>query len=286
MNKRQIIITSTLSTAMTFTLLISLLLLFTQVKAAATPHPQVTITSQTISSTMQYVSISGLTFNPGDPTVAYTKDVQTQLLKLGGPANPTSNLFVAPVTLPDRSQLMGVTMFGEDYDPTGEIRLKLKRCNHGQPFCVIIAETSSTRSYTSGQFETSRVNVINEVVDNRFYTYFLALNITALNRSGLRSVRLEYLTNSTSPAVSSQKPWSLTGNIRIFTVPTSGFNQVKICPNNLSHLNNSTHYPYVVADGQITSLSSNSCVTVWGQSLTIEKSRNTGSSSGTYQILQ
>jgi hypothetical protein len=196
-------------------------------------------------------------------------------------------LFVAPLTLPDRSELLGMTVYGEDTDNLGEVRMSLKRCNHGQPFCVILAETTSTAPYTLGLFETSKVSVLNEVVDNQFYSYFLELDLTALGNSGLRSVRLDIIPREGVLPPAEVMPWSLEGSIRSFKLPNTKSTQVKICTDDLSHLNNATHYPYVVVDSnQIYPLVSNMCETIWGQDIEIRRNLNTGPSSGTYQFLR
>jgi len=254
-------------------------------QATAAPLPIEAVSLQS-PATPQYVSVSALAFQPAQPNIAYTKDTQRQILSLIGP-NLGSTIFVAPLTLTDRNQLLALTVFGEDFDSQGEIRLRLKRCDHSQARCVILAETSSTLNYAFGQFETSPVTVPNEVVDNRFYTYFLELELTALANSGLRSVRLELATQGGAPPVGNPERWTLAGDQLSFPVPNADLAQVRICTDDLSHLNNVTHYPFVVIDSERTiPLSSNSCVTVWGRDIQIQRRLNTGPSSGTYQIIR
>ncbi|NJN95726.1 MAG: hypothetical protein HC875_17240 [Anaerolineales bacterium] len=86
----------------------------------------------------------------------YYKDFNQQLLTLGNqPRNFTgdSNRFIAPLTLADQMMLSGLTIFGQDFDPQGEIRLRLKRCDHNQPRCIILAENGSAVEYDDGLFE-------------------------------------------------------------------------------------------------------------------------------------
>lgn len=287
MNTRQLLLTAVLSTFFTFTVLAGLVLLFDRVNAAPPHQSNRGLSTQTTTRILHYVSVSGLNFMPIESGMAYTKNSQVQLLGLPGQQRANSNLFVAPLTLPDRSQILGVTTYGEDVDNLGEVRTRLKRCNHGQPFCVVLAETTSTTSYALGSFETSKLSILNEVVDNQFYTYLLELDLTALGNSGLRSVRLELLTETGSTPPAEVVPWALEGNVRSIKLPNTQKAQVKICTDDLSHLNNITHYPFVVVDSnQIIALSSNMCTTAQGQNIEIRRELNTGPSSGTYQFLR
>jgi hypothetical protein len=186
--------------------------------------------------------------------------------------------------LPDRSELLALTLYGEDFDSQGEIRLRLKRCDHGQARCLILAETSSGLLSAQGLFETPKVTIPAEVVNNQFFTYFLEFELTALLNSGPRSVRLEIRT-PTGATVAQQGRWSLTNDVYNFTLPTGGFTEAQICTDNLSHLNNVTHYPYLVIDGIPTArLASNDCQTVRGTHIEIRRDFNTGPSTGTYQF--
>jgi hypothetical protein len=257
-------------------------------QAIAAPPGAVETSSQVQApgSALEYLGVSALAFEPVRPDANYTKDLQRQILSLTG-QNLGSNRFIAPLSLPDRSELLGLTMFGEDFDNQGEIRLRLTRCDHGQARCLSLAEASSTLGFAAGQFETSRVRVPNEVVDNRFYTYFLELELTALFNSGLRSVRLELSPTGGDTPVGNQEPWTLAGEVRSFSIPTLDLAQVRICADDLSHLNNITHNPFIVVErDRIIPLSSNSCVTVWGRDIQIQRQPNTGPSSGTYQVIR
>ncbi len=285
MNNRQMMLTTAMSSLFTLTIIAGLLLFIGQAMAAPPAKIKSSLSQQTITRTLQYVGISGLAFNPAQSNIAYNKDVQNQLLSLTSQVRNPSNIFVAPLILPDRSELMGMTVFGEDADNQGEVRMRVKRCNHGQAFCVILAETTSTLSYAAGQFETASISVSGEVVDNRFYSYFLELDLTALGNSGLRSVRLDVITNKPSTAPGAETPWSLTGNVRSFKLPNTSVTHARICTDDLSHLPNPTHYPFVVIDNQILPLSSDMCVTVSGRNIEIRRDLNTGPSSGTYQFL-
>jgi hypothetical protein len=219
----------------------------------------------------------------------YLKDTRQQLLSLTGSSQNfvlNRNFFVASLSLPDRSELLGLTVFGEDTDPQGEVRLRLKRCDHSQARCTTLAETTSTNGFSAGRFETSRVAVLNESVNNGFYSYFLELQLTALSNSGLRSVRLEMLTPNGESTPGAEEQWSLANDTETFTLPNVDLTQVRICTDDLGHLDNVTHYPFVVVDGRSISLSSNSCITVWGRDIEIRRRANTGPSSGTYRFLR
>jgi hypothetical protein len=283
MNKRQMVLTAAMSSFFTLTIIASIMLFLSQAMAAPPPETEETALFQTTVDTFQYVSISALAFVPVRQNVTYTKDVQRQILSLTGQI-ANVNIFIAPLTLPDRSDLLGMTVFGEDFDNHGEVRLRLKRCDHGQVRCVNLAETTSTTDYAAGQFETTRISIPNEIVDNRFYSYFLELELTSLANSGLRSVRLEVVTRS--PTSSDEEQWALAGGIRSFLLPNSDLTQARICTDDLSHLNNPTHYPFIVVDEGVIPLSSGTCVTVWGHDIEVRRRANTGPSSGTYQFLR
>jgi len=289
MSKRQILFTAGLSSLFTLTLLAGLLLFFSQVSAAPGASSNQTELGQNSSGTFRYVSISGLAFVPANQGTTFTKDAGLQLLSLTNPVRnfgPNPPRFVAPLLLPDRSELVGLTVFGQDADNLGEVRLRLKRCNHGQPFCVNLAETTSTTDFATGRFETPRITIANEIVDNRFYSYYLELELSALGNSGLRSVRLEIIDPEAAPTPANKVQWSLSGSMRTIELPITGLTQVEICTDNLSHLPNPTHYPFIVADNQIAPLSSNDCEVIWGREIEIRRELNTGPSSGTYQFLR
>lgn len=271
----------------TLLIIASLLLGFSQVLAAAPANVGPLAAAQT-GSARQYISISALAFGPVSQFAVYYKDFNQQLLTLGNqPRNFTgdSNRFVAPLILPDQTRLAGLTVFGQDFDNQGEIRLRLKRCDHNQPRCIILTESASAVEYDGGLFE--KVSLFNELVDNAFYNYFLELELTALGNSGLRSVRLETTTDgSGSPPPPSVEKWSLAGNATSFRLPNQTTVQARICTDDLSYLDNPTHYPVLIVDGQAINLTSNTCITVWGYNIELRRDFNAGPSSGTYQILR
>lgn len=286
MKKGPVLLTSLLSSFFTLAIVVGSLLVFSQAIAAPLGETEGEAPLQISEGVLEYLGVSALAFEPARPEASYNKDLQRQILSLTG-QNPGSNLFVASLTLPDRSELLGLTMFGEDFDNQGEIRLRLKRCDHSQARCISLAEASSTLGFAAGQFETARVSVPNEVVDNRFYSYFLELELTALFNSGLRSVRLELSSQGVATPVGNQEQWTLAGDTLSFPIPTLDLAQVRICTDDLSHLNNITHNPFIVLErDRIIPLSSNSCVTVWGRDIQIQRQPNTGPSSGTYQVLR
>jgi hypothetical protein len=277
MNTRQIFGTAVLSTLLTLMILSGAFLFFDRAQAA-----------QTVVNSLDYGSVSAMAFVPVQQNATFFKDTQRGLLTLTGPSRVFTtdrNVFVAPLDLPDKSQIQALTLFGEDYDPQGEVRVRLKRCDHGQARCLNLAETTSTGSFSGGPFETTRTVIQQqEFVNNGFYTYFLELELTVLSNSGLRSVRLELVTGgAAAPPV--EQTWSLSGSVTSFPIPNFSVAQARICTDDLSTLPNSTHYPFVVVDGNSVPLSSNSCVTVWGRDIEVRRRPNTGPSSGTYQIV-
>jgi hypothetical protein len=267
-----------------FTLAVLVMLYFTQVLA----DPPTRVEAQTIGGP-QYISISALAFGPLNQFTAYFKDTNQQLLTLGNqPRNFSgdNNRFIAWLTMPDQTRLTGLTVFGQDFDNLGEIRLRLKRCDHNQPRCLTLTESASTVEYDGGLFE--KVSLFNERVDNSFYNYFLELELTALGDSGLRSVRLETATTggvTPTPPASVEK-WSLSGDVRSFRLPNQTTTQVRLCADDWSHLDNPTHYPILIVDGQVINLTPNACIVVWGYNIELRRDFNTGPSSGTYQFLR
>jgi hypothetical protein len=284
MNKHQILLAAGLSTVFTLTLIAAALLISTQVIAA--PSPQGTPTSTPITPTATYLSISAMAFMPIDPATRYQKDALRQLLTLDSSTKSIGNIFVAPLNLVDKRVLTGMTVFGEDFDPQGAVEIRLKRCDHSQARCATLAQMTSSNTFASGQFETPQATIANEVVNNYFYSYFLELELSTEGKSGLRSVRLEMVGSEFYLPAGQAMAWALTGNVTNFIIPTSGLTQVKVCPDDLSHLPNATHYPSLVVDNNLYALASNQCVTVWGSNIRVTRNLNTGPSSGTYQILR
>ncbi|RME73866.1 MAG: hypothetical protein D6784_11135 [Chloroflexi bacterium] len=230
------------------------------------------------------VSVSGLAFVPVLPDTPYRQDTTRQLLSLTG-TEPARFQFTAPLFLPDRSRLVSMTVFGEDFDPQGAVVVRLKRCHHGQPLCTVLAVAHSVDANAAGPFDTGPIPVFSEAqVDNSLYTYLLELELSAMANSGLRSVRLT-LENGPPPTPAPVSAWQLSGDTTTFNVPTGGLSRVRICTDDLSHLDNVTHYPRLLVDGRTTTLESNTCVTVWGQDIQIRRGLNAGPSSGTYQIM-
>ena len=284
-NRRMITVYAGLS-LITLIIVVSIPAFFEPANASSGVKPASNFLEQTTGH-VEFASISALAFEPVQPNAIYTKNTQRQLLSLATGERHLAaghNLFIAPLLLPDRSELLAMTLYGEDFDSQGEIRLRLKRCDHSQPRCLILAETSSALLSAQGQFETPKVTIPAEVVNNQFFTYFLELELTALLNSGPRSVRLEIRTPAGSTAAQ-QGRWALTNDVYNFTLPTSGFTEARICTDDLSHLNNATHYPYLMVDGIPTSrLASNACQTVRGTNIEIRRDFNTGPSTGTYRF--
>jgi len=283
MRKSQIGLVAIISTILTLLIIGGSLLIFGQVSAA----PDETALVQTNASP-GYTSVSALAFGPVSQFAVYYKDFNQQLLTLGNqPRNFTgdSNRFIASLSLANQTVLSGLTVFGQDFDPQGEIRLRFKRCDHNQPRCIVLAETASAVEYDDGLFEN--VSRFNELVDHAFYDYFLELELTALGNSGLRSVRLETTNAGTgSPPPANLQKWSLSGETTSFRLPNQTTTQARICTDDFGHLDNPTHYPILVVDGQVINLASNTCIVVWGYSIELRRDYNTGPSSGTYQFLR
>lgn len=282
MNRLQIFATAALSTILSLAVLAGVVWGFSPAQAASS--------AQTTGTGLQSISVPAMAFNPVQQNSSFAKDTQRQLLWLMGSNRTVTrdrNIFVAPLLLPDRAQLLTMVISGEDYDTQGEVRVRFKRCDQRQPICVGLGEITSQISFAGGFFEAPTTFLQNEVINNASYTYFLELELTALNNSGLRSVRLDTAAaGSASPPVSSEVRWELGGAFTSFPIPNSGWAEVKICTDDLSYLPNLSHYPFVVVDGTQRGLSSNSCLTVQGYDIEIRRNLNTGPSSGTYQILR
>ncbi|GAB4463513.1 MAG: hypothetical protein Kow0031_41520 [Anaerolineae bacterium] len=282
MNRLQILASAGISALFSLAMVAAVVWGFAPAQAAPLP--------QTGGSGVQAISVPAMAFNPVQQNSSYALDSQRQLLWLMGTNRSVTrdrNIFVAPLLLPDRAQLLTLVVAGEDYDTQGEVRVRLKRCDQRQPVCVGLGETTSQVSFAGGYFETPASFLQNEVINNASYTYFLELELTALNNSGLRSVRLDAVgAGSATPPVSSVVRWELGGAFTSFPVPTTGWAEVKICTDDLSYLPNASHYPFVVVDGVQRGLSTGSCLTVQGYDIEIRRNLNTGPSSGTYQILR
>jgi hypothetical protein len=287
MKQGQVGLIAVISSMITLLIIAASLLIFSRVLAAAPANVEPMAAIQT-GPAQHYISISALAFGPVSQFAVYYKDFNQQLLILGNqPRNFTgdSNRFVAPLVLPDQTRLVGLTVFGQDFDTQGEVRLRLKRCDHNQPRCIVLTESASAVEYDGGLFE--KVSPFNELVDNAFYNYFLEIELTALGNSGLRSVRLETTTDgSVPPTPPTMEKWSLSGNVTSFRLPNQTTVQARICTDDLSYLDNPTHYPILVVDGQAINLTSNTCITVWGYNLELRRDFNDGPSSGIYQILR
>jgi hypothetical protein len=281
MNKSQLFVSAGLSAIISLAILAGVVWGFTPALAAS---------SAQTSPGMQYISVPAMAFNPVQQNSSFAKDTQRQLLWLMGNNHTVTrdrNIFVAPLMLPDGAQLLTMVISGEDYDTQGEVRVRFKRCDQRQPLCVGLGETTSQVGFAGGYFETAVSFLQNDVVNNANYTYFLELELTALNNSGLRSVRLNTVgAGSASAPVSSEVHWELAGAFTSFPIATSGWAEVKICADDLSYLPNPSHYPFVMVDGTQRGLTSNSCLTVQGYDIEIRRNLNTGPSSGTYQILR
>jgi hypothetical protein len=289
MNKCQILLTASISTFFTLTIIAGSMLFWSGATAAPPAQVTATPTPQVITSSLTYASVSSLAFMPVNQNTPYSKDVRRQMLTLNSqPLTSTtdSNIFVAPLALPDKNVLTGMTVYGEDFDNQGAVEVRLKRCDHSQARCASLAETTSTDTYAAGQFETIKAAIPDEVINHKFYSYFLELELTTTAKSGLRSVRLEMTEETILTPVGSVERWSLSKDVTHFLLPNQGWTQARVCTDDLSHLNNPTHYPTLIVDGQVIPLSSNTCVTVWGYNIEIRRELNTGASSGTYQFLE
>jgi hypothetical protein len=274
-----------ISTFFTLLMVSSAFFIFDNAQAA----PQTPRALLQTENSFQYISVSALAFLPVQPNTTYIRDTQRELLGLVGSDRTISqnrNVFVAPIPLPDRGQLLAMTVFGEDADNQGEVRIRLKRCDHSQGQCITLGETSSTQSYAAGRFETTRLTFLNEPVNNGIYSYLLELELTALFNSGLRVVRVEVSGPATGTVAENIESWELAGTTRSLALPNADLAQAKICTDDLSLLDNPTHYPFVVVDNQVITLGSGECVTVWGRDISVQRKPNTGPSSGTYQFLR
>jgi len=242
-------------------------------------------------SLTNYMSLSALAFTPINRSAIYDKDLPQQLLTLDGHTGNFGNgdnLFVLGLTLPDQTRLTGLTIFGQDFDNRGEVRLRLNRCEHTQPACFNLAEVTSDLNFNAGSF--AKESALNEYIDNNRYTYFLELEMTALTNSGLRSVRLDLVNNDGTVVQPTSNPalkWELAGAVTSLSLITGNARRtISLCTDDLSHLPNPTHYPMVVVDGVSQILPSKTCMEATGYTIELRRQLNTGPSSGTYQILR
>ena len=289
MDRRQIVVTVSLVSLLVILTAAGVSSLLSRAQAAPVTASSGNRAGPTAQDSVQFFSTTALAFQPTLPAAAYKKDVQRQILSLTGQNRnfiDSANIFVAPLVLPDDTQLLGATLFGEDFDNQGEVRLRLKRCDHSQARCLVLAETTSSVTLAAGQFQTPSVAIPTEIVDNRFFSYFWELELTALFNSGARSVRLEVLVpDSTASTEAGQ--WALTGDVLSFSLPNFGTTEARVCASDLSHLPNPTHYPSLVVDGiQGPRISSNSCERVVGSTIEIRRNLNTGPSSGTFEFIE
>ena len=171
MNKRQILLTASLSTMFTLLVMAGSMLFLS--RAVAAPPAQVTVTpTPQVTPAVAYLSVSSLAFMPLNQNTLYHKDVRRQMLTLTSQSvsmAAASNMFVASLILPEKGMLTGITVFGEDFDNLGAAQVRLKRCDHSQARCISLAETTSTNNYAAGQFETLKAAIPNESVNNYFY---------------------------------------------------------------------------------------------------------------------
>jgi hypothetical protein len=193
MSKDRVVATIGVSILTTVAILVGSLLFFSGAMAAPATEKSPAPISQPSAGGASFVSVSSVGFLPVAPeNSAYTRDPAGQLLALTG-SNANNNLFVAPLSLPDNSSVVRMTVFGQYFDSNGGIQIYLKRCPHnGQTACRRLASAGvNTGSPAQARFETHTTVVPNVIVDNQRFTYMLELELTALENSGLRSVRLE-----------------------------------------------------------------------------------------------
>lgn len=217
-----------------------------QGKVAAAPLAEAALTStqQITGSNRSYQSVSLFEFVPFKPNnTLYTINANPLLLTLGAKSDynfaSANNIFEAPLSLPDNVMLTGLTVFGVDNDNQGEVKVTFFRCNHtynSQTACQEISLSSNT-SNSLGQFQTQTpLGFIPFPIRNQDNFYFLQLEITALNNSGLRSVRLQFADNSGSgstPATLPEHPivpWNLGANELVeIPSPTGDPITVRVC---------------------------------------------------------
>ena len=213
MNRIQWVFTTIISSLITILFIGSSIIFFNQ--AAAAPSVQVvTPTPVVILEGPVYVSVSGLAFTPVNTAASYRLNRTRQLLTLENISSNflnETNIFITPLNLPDQTVLTGMTVFGEDFDGAGAVRVRLKRCDHSQGRCITLTETTSTDAFAIGRFETIKVAILNEIIDNKLHIYFLELEITALRNSGLRSVRLELQDQAVLTVAGDLEEWALGG---------------------------------------------------------------------------
>ncbi len=282
MNKLQLIYTTLITSCLT-TLVIGATWL--TVSWATTANA-----AQPVSDNLTYVSVPAVAFQPLDRQTTFDLDLTTQMLT----ANRTTSLtrtarFVAPLSLPNRSRLLYATLYGQDVTLLGSLQMRLKRCQLAQGQCVTLLEAESSDASVAGAVEIDSPNITKEIVDNALYSYWIEVDLATTTAIGLRAVRLTLAANQPADAVASDiGQWELTGTARVFRLPNpdGNFLQARICTNDLSYLDNPTHYPSLVIDDvEVVPLFSNQCVIVEGSNIELRRSLNAGQSSGTYQFI-
>jgi len=199
-------------------------------------------TQQITGNNRSYRSVSLFEFVPlNTQDSLHTIDSSSILLTLGAKSDHNftnaNNIFEAPLNLPDNVMLTGFTIFGVDNDNQGEVKVTLGRCNHNLQIPCQEISLSSDVPNSLGPFQTQTpLGFIPIPIRNQDNFYFLELEITALNNSGLRSVRLQFADNGESISTSSNLPenpvvpWNLNANELVeITSPTSNPITVRVC---------------------------------------------------------
>lgn len=261
-------------------------------EAASTSAQQIT------DSNSSYTSVSLFEFVPFNPSnTLYTIDGDPILLTLGAKSDYNfggANIFEAPLSLPNNVMLTGFTLFGVDNDNQGEVKVTLFSCNHNlQAQCQTIT-LSSTASNSLGPFQTQTPTGFTPIpIRNQTNFYFLQLEITALNGSGLRSVRLQFVDNGGSDSIPTTLPefpvvpWNINANELVpIESPSGNPITVRVCVEFMNAAD--FDRPDVVTDGDFSNaitLNFGACREFTGRFIQIRgKGRTT--TSGYYQRLQ
>lgn len=282
MKRHQVVLITAVSSIVTLIMVVAMLSTFSWAVAALEP------TAQTSQAGIDYLSIPATAFKPTDSETAY--GVNRQMLTVESNTNNFSSVqtFVAPVILADGTIIAEMTIFGQDFSEDSDISVRLLQCEHRQNRCDRLAEVSSSDISTAGQFELSTVKTTNSAIDNYDYSYLLEVTLMPSPQIGLKAVRLALIPNQPIPPdVAGVNNWQLAEGVRAFRLPNTTIVQARICTNDLSHLDNPTHYPtLIIDDTEIVPLSSLQCVIVRGLKFELRRGLNVGDSSGTFEFLR
>lgn len=282
MKRQQVVLITAISSVVTLLMVIAMLSTFSGAVAALEP------TAQSPQAGINYLSIPATAFRPTDSDTTY--GFNRQMLTAQSNTDKFNRLqtFVAPIILADGTIIAEMTIFGQDFSEENDVRVRLLQCEHRQNRCDMLADVNSSGISTAGQFEFPTAKIANSVIDNYRYSYLLEVDLMPSPQIGLKAVRLALIPNQPlEPDLAGINNWQLADGIHTFRLPNTSRVQARICTNDLSHLDNPTHYPtLIIDDTEIVPLSSRQCVIVRGFKFELRRGLNVGDSSGTFEFLR